>query len=93
MDSYIQIELLKYTKHFIQKGKIEIAKNFLQQLIKKAKNRRFLISLNEMLNCLNNNNCIYKHLVIEQIDNILKNEKELSKFFNTQDNPSIKYDT
>ena len=92
MDAYIKIELLKYSKHFIQKGKIEVAKNFIRQLIKKTKNKRFLISLNEMLNCLNNKNQIYQQLVVEQINNILKNEKELSKFFDQLDNPYIKYD-
>lgn len=92
MDAYIQIELLKYSKHFIQKGRIEIAKNFIKQIIKKTRNKRFLISLNEMLKCLNNKNKIYQQLVINQINDLLKNEKELSKFFTTQDNPSIKYD-
>lgn len=94
MDTYIQIELLKYSKFFIQKGKIEIAKNFINQIIKRTKNRRFLISLNEMLNCLNNKNKIYHQLVLDQINEILENEKELSKFICIQelDNPHDKYD-
>ena len=45
-----------------------------------------------MLNCLNNKNQIYHQLVLDHINEIVKNEKELSKFFSTQDNPHIKYD-
>lgn len=92
MDCYTQIELLKYSKFFIERGKIETAKNFITQIIKKTKYERLLISLNEMLNCLNNKNNIYHQLVLDQINEIIKNEKELSKFFSTQDNPHIKYD-
>ncbi|MCI9016829.1 MAG: hypothetical protein HFJ53_06675 [Clostridia bacterium] len=92
MDCYTQIELLKYSKFFIERGKIEIAKNFIIQIIRKTKNKRLLISLNEMLNCLNNKNQIYHQLVLDHINEIVKNEKELSKFFSTQDNPHIKYD-
>lgn len=94
MDSYTQIELLKYSKFFIQREKIEVAKNFITQLIKKTNNKRFLISLNEMLNCLNNKNKIYHELVLNRINEILQNEKELSKFISKQelDNP-LKYDT
>lgn len=92
MDCYTQIELLKYSKFFIEKGKIEIAKNFINQIVRKTKNKRFLTSLNEMLNCLNNKNKIYHQLSLNKINEIIKNEKELSKFFSTQDNPHIKYD-
>ena len=82
MDCYTQIELLKYSKFFIERGKIEIAKNFIIQIIRKTKNKRLLISLNQ----------IYHQLVLDHINEIVKNEKELSKFFSTQDNPHIKYD-
>ena len=89
MDIYTKKELLKYSKFFIEKGNLEIAKNFINQIIRKTKNKRFLISLNEMLNCLNNKNKIYHQLALDQINEILNNEKELSKLFSTYelDNP------
>lgn len=76
MNKFIKIELLKYTRHFICNGKIEIAKSFINQLIRKAKVKSELITFKEMLNCLNKNNNIYYELVIERIDEIIR--KELS---------------
>lgn len=94
MYTYTQKEILKYTKFFIQKGKIDIAKNFINQIISKTTNKKILNSLNEMLNCLNNKNKIYHQLVLNQINEILENEKELSKLFcsNELDNSYNKYD-
>ena len=87
MDIYTSIELLKYAKHFIKKGKNEIAKSFIKQIIKKTKNKRFLISLNEMINCLNEKNYIYHQMVLDKINDLIVNEKELSKFSSAMDNP------
>ena len=87
MDIYTSIELLKYAKHFIKKGKIEVAKIFISQIIRKTKNRRFLISLNEMINCLNENNNIYHQMVLDKINDLIINEKELSKLSGIMDNP------
>ena len=50
---YTKIELLKYIKHFIENGKIEIAKVFIRQLINETRRASTLISLNEMLDSLN----------------------------------------
>ncbi len=76
MSNFTKIELLKYSKKFILNGKIEIAKSFIRQIIRKSKEKSELIMFKEMLNCLNQKNNIYYELVIDQIDELIK--KELS---------------
>lgn len=88
-----KIELLKYIKHFIENGKIEIAKIFIRQLINETHKHSTLISLNEMLNSLNNKNKVFHQLVLDRVNAILESEEELSLFFGTEDNSPTSDDT
>lgn len=80
MNIHTKIELLKFVKHFIIKKKTKIAIIFLKQLLNKATNKRELIMLNGMVECLESNNAIFNELVIERIDEIIKNEKNYPIF-------------
>lgn len=87
MNLYTKFELLKYAKHFITKEKPNVAKVFLNQIRNKATNKRELIMLNEMIECLEKDNSIYQVLVIERIDEILKNKKKKNyPIFSSMDN-------
>lgn len=90
---YTKIELLKYIKHFIENGKIEIAKVFIRQLINETRRASTLISLNEMLDSLNYENKVFHQLVLDRINELLENEEELSLFFSSEDNSSTSDDT
>lgn len=90
---FSKIEILKYIKHFIESGKIEIAKVFIRQLINETKRPSTLISLNEMLNSLNYENKVFHQMVLDRINELLKNEEELSLFFSTENNSSTSDDT
>lgn len=87
MNLYTKFEILKYAKHFIEKEKPHVAKLFLNQIINKATNKKELIMLNEMVECLEKDNSIYQVLVIERIDEILKNKKKMNyPIFASMDN-------
>lgn len=90
---YTKIELLKYIKHFIENGKIEIAKVFIRQLINETRRAATLISLNEMLDSLNYENKVFHQMVLDRINELLENEEELSLFFSPEDNSSTSDDT
>ncbi len=90
---YTKIELLKYIKHFIENGKIEIAKVFIRQLINETRRASTLISLNEMLDSLNYENKVFHQMVLDRINELLENEEELSLFFSSEDNSSTSDDT
>ena len=79
MNIYAKIELLKYVK--------QVAITFLNQLIKSANNTKELRMLNQMVECLKNENSIYKELVIDRINEIIENEKNYP-YFECMDNSS-----
>ena len=79
MNIYTKIELLKYVK--------QVAITFLNQLIKSANNTKELRMLNQMVECLKNENSIYKELVIDRINEIIENEKNYP-YFECMDNSS-----
>ncbi len=87
MNIYTKIELLKYVKQFIRKQKPQVAITFLNQLIKSANNTKELRMLNQMVECLKNENSIYKELVIDRINEIIENEKNYP-YFECMDNSS-----
>lgn len=75
MNIYTKIELLKYVKHFIIKHKYKIAKTFLNQIIKETTSKKELTMFNEMIECIDKNSSVYETLVIDRIDEIIKDEK------------------
>lgn len=82
MDIYTKLELLKYAKHFLIKQKPQIAKTFLDQIIKRTSNKQEESILNEIVECLEKNNFTKNTItdVEEKINNILENKKNYPKF-------------
>ncbi len=89
MDIYTKFELLKYAKHFLIRQKPQIAKTFLEQIIKRTSNKQEKIMLNELVECLEKNVSTSRTIIEEKINKILDNKKNYPIFASMDNSPKL----